>query len=153
MNRRIGHNAGMLKPRLLLIEDSAHRIEAFSEWLAGSEFVLVVCRSGGQAMGMLSKGGTEGIAGLMLDHDLTDATITEADQRLSTTNVVPLIVANIRRNTPVLIHSHNPGHAAKMHLRLEAARMQVTRTPFAKLTRQTFTRWLVEVRDYWEDQA
>lgn len=150
---RMGHNAGMLKPRLLLIEDSVHRIEAFTEWLAGSEFVLIVCRSGGQAMGMLSRGGAEAIAGLMLDHDLTDSTITVADLHLSTTNVLPLIVASIRRDTPVLIHSHNPGQATKMCRRLEAARMSVTRTPFAKLTQRTFYQWLEEVRDFWDAET
>lgn len=143
----------MLKPRLLLIEDSAHRIEAFSEWLAGTEFVLVVCRSGGQAKGMLSRGGSEAIAGLLLDHDLTDATITEVDLTLSTTDVLPLIVAKIRRGTPVLIHSHNPGQAARMHQRLEAARLSVTRKPFANLTQEFFCGWLSEVRESWEDEA
>ena len=39
----------MLKPRLLLIEDADHRIQTFTRWLQGSDFVLVVCRSGGQA--------------------------------------------------------------------------------------------------------
>lgn len=146
-----GKNARMMKPRLVLIEDSAYRIDAFIEWLAGSEFVLIVCRSGGQAKGMMSRGGAEAIAGIMLDHDLTESTITEHDQNMSATDVLPLIATKMRRGTPILIHSHNPGQAPKMHRALDAARMSVTRTRFASLTESAFLEWLQEVRDNWED--
>jgi hypothetical protein len=139
------------KPRLLLIEDSAHRIETFIAWIDRSEFVLIVCRSGGQAKGMLAMGGAETIAGVMLDHDLTDSTITERDRSLSSTDLLPLIATTLRKWTPVLIHSHNPGKAAKMHERLEAAGMSVTQSRFASLTKRTFEEWLQEVRDNWGD--
>jgi len=129
----------MMKPRLVLIEDSAYRIGAFIEWLAGSGFVLIVCRSGGQAKGVMSRGGAEAIAGIMLDHNM------------SATDVLPLIATKMRRGTPILIHSHNPGQAPKMHRALDAARMSVTRTRFASLTESAFLEWLQEVRDNWED--
>ncbi len=140
----------MLKPRLLLIEDSTPRIETFTDWLTSSEFVLTVCRSGGQAKGMLAKGGAEAIAGVLLDHDLTDSVIAESDRSLSSTDLLPLISTTIRKWTPVLIHSHNPGKASKMHQFLEAAGMSVTQARFGSLTKEVFEEWLQEVRDNWE---
>lgn len=141
----------MLKPRLLLIEDSPHRIETFAAWLADSDFVLAVCRSGGQAKGMLARGGAKAIAGIMLDHDLNEATITEQDRSLSSSDLLPLIVTTIRKWTPVLIHSHNPGKAGRMHQVLDAGGLSVTRIRFAELTREAFDRWLQEVRENWEE--
>jgi len=140
----------MLKPRLLLIEDDSHRIETFTGWLEGSEFVLSVCRSGGQAKGMLSRDGTRAIAGVLLDHDLTDSTITEADRGLSSTDLLPLLATRLRRWTPVLIHSHNPGKAPRMHRFLEAAGMEVTVNRFASLTKAIFEDWLLDVRASWD---
>jgi CheY-like chemotaxis protein len=144
----------MLKPRLLLIEDDAGRIDVFSRWLEGSEFVLLVCRSGGQALGMLSKGSTEAIAGILLDHDLSDSLITDTDRLLSTSNVLPLIARRVRRWVPVLIHSHNTNKPPKMQRFMESAGFTVTRIRFASLTPDRFGQWLDEVRDCWEpDEA
>ncbi len=143
----------MLKPRILLIEDQAHRITTFTEWLAGTEFQLIVCRSGGQAKGVLTKGGIEEIAGILLDHDLTDSTITEQDRSLSSTDILPLIATHVRKLTPVLIHSHNPGKAPKMHRFLDAAGMDVTRMRFDSLTRGIFDEWIQDVRGNWDFEA
>ncbi len=143
----------MLKPRLLLIEDQAHRIKTFTEWLGGTEFLLIVCRSGGQAKGVLTKGGTKQIAGILLDHDLTDSMITEQDRSLSSTDILPLIATHVRKLTPVFIHSHNPGKATMMHRFLNTAGMDVTRTRFASLTREIFDEWLQDVRDNWNFDA
>lgn len=140
----------MLKPRLLLIEDSTHRIETFTVWLAGSEFLLTVCRSAGQAKGMLTKGGTDAIAGILLDHDLTDAAITEQDHDMSSSDLLPLIATRVKRWVPILIHSHNPGKASMMHRYLEAAGMSVTPKRFASLDREIFQEWLQDVRDNWD---
>lgn len=135
---------------MLLIEDQSHRIATFTEWLAETEFVLIVCRSGGQAKGVLTKGGTQVIAGILLDHDLTDATITEHDSFLSSTDVLPLIATNVRKQTPVLIHSHNHFMAPKMHRYLNSAGMEVTSVRFAALTKEIFDKWLQDVRDTWD---
>lgn len=99
----------------------------------------------------MSRGGAEAIAGIMLDHDLTESTITEHDQNMSTTDVFSPITIKVRRETTILIHSHNPGQAPKMHRALDAARMSVTRMRFASSTERAFLEWLREVRDNWED--
>ena len=140
----------VLRPRILLIEDDAGRIEIFTRWLADTEFVLVVARSGGQALGMLAKGSTEAIAGILLDHDLSDSPLTDMDHRLSTSNVIPLIQRRVKRSVPVLIHSHNATKPVAMHRALMAARFSVTRIRFSQLGEKHFREWLQEVRDNWE---
>ncbi|QTN22190.1 hypothetical protein HZ992_18800 [Rhizobacter sp. AJA081-3] len=142
-----------LKPRLILIEDDDGRIKAFQRWLEGTEFVLVVARSGGQAMGMLLQG-AKGVAGVLLDHDLSDALLTTTDSMLSASHLVPLIQRSVPRWVPVLIHSHNMSKPAVMQRSLESAGFSVTRARFALLEREParFARWLEDVRDCWESE-
>lgn len=140
-----------LKPRILLVEDDAGRIEIFTKWLEGTEFVLVTARSGGQAMGLLSKG-FDGVAGVMLDHDLSDAPLTTVDAQLSSSTLMPLLQRRLPRHVPVLIHSHNLNKPVVMQRALEASGHSVTRIRFASLVHEPgrFVRWLEDVRDNWE---
>ncbi len=143
-----------LKPRILLIEDDPGRIEVFTRWLADTEFVLVVARSGGQALGMLSKG-AEGVAGLLLDHDLSDSPLTTTDMTLSASNVLPSIQRRLPRQVPILIHSHNLNKPVTMQRALESAGFSVTRIRFATLVKDEslFRRWIEDVRDSWDPEA
>lgn len=148
-------NTPHLRPRILLIEDDEGRIGLFSRWLEGSEFVLVVVRSGGQAMGMLSKGSTEAIAGILLDHDLSDSPFTVVDHLLSASDIMPLIQRNVCRSTPVLIHSHNANKPVWMKKALESSGFTVTRIRFSVLADDPskFQNWLTEVRDNWDSKG
>jgi CheY-like chemotaxis protein len=148
-------NPILTRPRIVLIEDDPGRIELVTRWLAGTEFVLAVARSGGQALGMLAKGSTEAVAGLMLDHDLSDSPITEMDSRLSTSDVLPVIQRRVRPNVPVLVHSHNASQPVRMQRALEASGFSVTRIRFATIVRDVllFERWLDEVRDNWDPEV
>jgi len=140
-----------LKPRLVLIEDDLGRIEHFARWLTGSEFVLVTARSGGQALGLL-RHGAQGMAGLMLDHDLSNAPLTAADATLSTSDLMPLIQRTVPRCVPVLIHSHSISKPKAMERTLQQVGFSVTRVRFALLQSAPalFSRWLDDVRDAWE---
>ena len=142
-----------LRPRLLLVEDDAGRTRRFTEWLEGSEFVLIAARSGGQAMGVLRQG-AHGLAGLMLDHDLSDSPLTSTDASLSTSDLLPLIQRVVPRFVPVLIHSHNVSKPVVMQRALEQAGFSVTRTRYMLLDAEPsrFTVWLQDVRDAWELQ-
>ena len=142
-----------LLPRIVLIEDDAGRIEVFSRWLEGTEFILVVARSGGQALGLLGKGSTAAIAGIALDHDLSDAALVESDQRLSGADAVPLIQHRVRRSTPILIHSHHSTRPAAMQRALESAGFSVERIRFDDLDESRFFAWLADVRDNWDPPA
>jgi CheY-like chemotaxis protein len=124
-----------LKPRILLIEDDPGRIEVFTRWLAGTEFVLVVARSGGQALGMLAKG-AEGVAGLLLDHDLSDSPLTTTDMTLSASNVLPSIQRRLPRQVPILIHSHNLNKPVTMQRALRHSEPARGRYPFQVAAKQ-----------------
>ena len=141
----------VLKPRILLIEDSAHRIERFRKWLCGTEFVLIEASSGGRAMGILRKGGMDGIAGLCLDHDLHEQPETVDDMSLSTSNLMNSIVLSVPRSVPILIHSMNVSKPPQMVRRLQAEGYSVTRIRMIVLTRDNFHMWLQDVRDNWEE--
>ncbi|WP_127803943.1 response regulator [Hydrogenophaga sp. NH-16] len=148
-------NSPHLKPRLLLVEDDEGRIDRFSRWVEGSGFVLVTVRSGGQALGMLSKGSTEAIAGILLDHDLSDSPFTQMDHMLSTSDIMPLIQRGVRRTTPILIHSHNANKPVWMQKALESSGFTVTRIRFALLADDPskFQDWLADVRDNWDFES
>jgi CheY-like chemotaxis protein len=140
-----------LRPRIVLVEDDPGRIENIAQWLLGTEFVLVVARSGGQALGLLSRG-AEGVAGLMLDHDLTDSPLTSTDLMLSASNLMPLIQRSVPRHVPVLIHSHNASKPVLMQRALVSTGFSVTRIRFATLQSDParFKAWLEDVRDNWQ---
>jgi CheY-like chemotaxis protein len=142
-----------LHPRLLLIEDDAGRIDYFTRWTAGTEFVLAIARSGGQALGMLSKG-FDGVAGVMLDHDLSDAPLTSVDAQLSASTLIPLLQRRLPRHVPVLIHSHNLNKPVAMQRALEASGHSVTRLRFAALMQDPvrFSQWMESVRDNWDPE-
>src|SRR4051794_17304931 len=96
-----------LLPRILLIEDNAERIVRFRDWIFGTEFVLIEASSAGRAMGILRKGLTEGIAGILLDHDLDEQPVTDVDRQMSASNLMDALVLSVARTVPILIHSMN----------------------------------------------
>lgn len=143
-----------LKPRLLLIEDDPGRVALFQQWIEGSEFVLLHVRSGGAAMGVLSRG-YEAIAGVMLDHDLSDSPLTETDLSMSTSSVMHLLCRSLPKHVPVLIHSHNASKPPQMQRALETAGLSVTRKRFFLLQQEPklFQAWLQDARDNWDSEA
>lgn len=138
------------KPRILLIEDDARRIEQFRAWIEATEFVLIEAKSAGRATGMLRKGMTDGIAGVCLDNDLQKQPITEADRSLSGADLIQAIAHSVPRTVPILIHSGHAIQPAVMERQLAAAGFCVTRIPMFLLSHEAFASWLDEVRDNWD---
>ncbi len=137
-----------LRPRILLIEDNSGRIELFRRWLEDSHFVLIEATTGGQAMGVVSRG-AEGIAGICLDHDLNTQPKTDMDSRTSGSDIVTAICNRFPRTVPILVHSMNTTYGHEMHKRLEGAGFSATRIRMADLDALRFAAWLEEVRDNW----
>ncbi len=139
------------KPRILLIDDEAGRIslKIFECWVRNTEFVLVVTRSGGLALGMHGNGSTEVVAGLLLDHDLSDSPLTPTDMISLATDLIPLIKKQIRRLVPVLILLHIASKPVVMQRALTSDGFTATRTRFASLTEESFRALLDYVRDNW----
>lgn len=151
MSRRILSNSmpPLLRPRILLIEDNPERIALFRKWLEASPFVLIEATSGGQAMGVVSRG-AEGIAGICLDHDLNSNPKTALDAHTSGSNVVTAICNKVPRTVPILVHSMNTVYGHEMHKRLEGAGFITTRVRMAALDQDRFLQWLGEVEENWE---
>lgn len=141
-----------LSLRLLLIEDNAERITRFREWLVGTQFVVIEASSGGRAKGLLRKGWTDGIAGIMLDHDLEQQPVIPSDLTLSASNLLNSIVPSIPRSIPILIHSMNVDKPPQMQKHLQSSGFSVPRIRMSDLTRESFHEWLQDVMDNWEDR-
>ena len=141
-----------LRPRILLIEDNAERIKLFRTWLADSPFVLIEATSGGQAMGVVSRG-AEGIAGICLDHDLNTSPKTPMDAHTSGSQVVTAICNKVPRTVPILVHSMNTIYGYDMHKRLEGAGFSTTRIRMSILDKDRFLQWLSEVDENWDWEA
>jgi hypothetical protein len=105
-------------------------------------------------MGMLCHG-AEGVAGMLLVHDLSDSPLTTTDAMLSASNRLPLIQRSVPRRVPVLIHSHNSSKPVTMQRLLESAGFSVTRLRFDTRERgpTRFSAWLEDVRDNWDPEA
>jgi CheY-like chemotaxis protein len=140
--------------RLLLIEDNPERIRLIESWLP-SDVRLVVASSAGRAIGLLKtikRNDESPYAGLMLDHDLQDQIVTEAERFLSGTNVLQFIIRHLPSDVPVLVHSMNFRRADDLVQKLRGAKFDVTRIPFSVLHKENLTEWLNDVRDLWEDR-
>lgn len=142
-----------MKPRLLLIEDNTERIVQFQNWLQDTEFVVIEASSGGRAKGILRKGATDGIAGIMLDHDLEQQPVIENDLKMSSSHLMNALIISIPRSVPVLIHSMNDSKPVMMERQLKSAGFSVTRIKMDILTRASFNEWLQDVRGNWDDSA
>ena len=137
------------KPRILLIDDEAGRIslKIFERWARNTEFVLVVTRSGGLALDMHGNRSTEAVAGLQLDHDLSDSPLTPTDMILSATDLIPLIKKQIRPSVPVLIHLHDASKPVVMQRALKSDGFTATRVRLASLAEESFRASLDDVTD------
>ena len=141
-----------LKPRLLLIEDDADRILLFRQWVATTPYILIEATTGGQAMGVVSRGGGDGIAGICLDHDLNTAPKTLQDQSTAGSNVVSAIISHIPKTVPILVHSMNVTKGDQMYRRLQGSGFSATRIRMSILDQRRFHHWLEDVTDCWEDR-
>ncbi len=139
-----------LKPRILIIEDDAERIEKFRTWLKPTQFLPMVANSGGQAMGMF-RHGVDGVAGICLDHDLNSVPRTEADNWVSGSDVVQQILMKVPKRVPILVHSMNSIQAPGMVTKLKSGGFSVTRIRMAILDEYRFMNWLQDVTDNLDD--
>lgn len=78
----------------------------------------------------------------MLDHDLEKQLKVESSASLTGSELINVIIHNIDKDVPVLVHSMNPGMAPVMVRRLESAKFDVTRIPMTKLTEEKLTEWV-----------
>ena len=116
-----------------------------------SDVKTVVAGSGGRAIGILERDRGSVYAGILLDHDLQGRIATSTDRSLDGKDIVNMIVKNISKDVPILVHSMNVTQAPVMARRLEKDGFSVTRIPMANLTKDRFQEWVREAREIWED--
>ncbi len=91
-------NQAATRIRVLIVEDNPQRIQTFLEWLP-ADVVACVATSVGKAIGVLQRDAKE-LAGILLDHDLTEQAVTDADLTRSGSDVSGLIVQLVPRYVP-----------------------------------------------------
>ena len=120
-------------------------------WLT-PDVKTVVAGSAGRAIGILERDRGSVYAGILLDHDLQGRMATTTDRYLDGKDIVNVIVKNISKNVPILVHSMNVTQAPVMAHRLEKDGFYVTRIPMANLTKERLQVWVGEAMALWEDE-
>jgi len=137
--------------RLLIIEDDHERERTLKSWLP-PDVKTVVAGSAGRAIGVIERDRGSVYAGIFLDHDLQGRIATASDHYLDGKDIVNVIVKNISKDVPILVHSMNVTQAPVMTKRLEKDGFSVTRIPMVNLTKERLQEWVSEARAMWEDQ-
>ena len=134
---------------ILLVEDNIARIKWFQNHLPIG-FRIVVPRSAGTALGIISKDSGHTYGGILLDHDLHMRQIVSSDHNFSGTNVVDAIIQYIDNDVPIMIHSMNPAKSPEMARKLDTARFEVTKTRWFDMTEENYLDWLDIVQESWD---
>ena len=134
--------------RLLIIDDSDPRIDTLKQWLP-DDVHSVFATSAGRALKMIDLDPGAVYAGILLDHDLGQQVVNEAEHRLTGLDVARRIALRITPDVPILVHSMSYQGGSAMQQVLDGAGLAVTRIRFEELTRERFLDWLEDVRAEW----
>ena len=135
--------------RLLIVEDNTERIKLFREWCP-EDVKIVTSSTVGSSIGLLRRDKGRVYAGILLDHDLQEQAILASDKELNARDFLDVLITEISKDVPILVHSMNLQCAPIMVTKLESAGFFVTREPMDNLNREKFLAWLVQVQDWWE---
>jgi CheY-like chemotaxis protein len=135
--------------RILIVEDNFARASILKTWLPKDVNPIVV-ESAGKAIGLLNRDRGSIYAGIMLDHDLQENTVTAIDRSLNGKDVVDAIIRNIPNSVPIFVHSTNETQSLVMAKRLESLNYWVTKISMNQLTPEMLTEWVDDVRELWE---
>ena len=136
--------------RLLLIEDDIGRVQEFRAWLPPWAR-LVWAQSAGAAIGLIRRDHGHVYGGILLDRDLAQRAVTEADESLSGSDVAMALMDNFSIEIPILIHSTNQVQVPRVARQLTAKGFWVTRLPFYDMNEGAFLAWLEEAHGIWRD--
>jgi CheY-like chemotaxis protein len=134
--------------RLLIIDDSDTRIDTLKQWLP-DDVHSVFATSAGRALKMIDLDPGAVYAGILLDHDLGQQVVNEAEYGLTGLHVARRIALHITPDVPILVHSMSFQGGSAMQQVLEGAGFAVARIRFEELTRERFLDWLEDVRAEW----
>ena len=135
--------------RLLIIDDSNERITTLRQWLP-ADVHAVSTTSAGRALKILDLDPGTVYAGILLDHDLGQQVVADAEHGLTGLDVARRISLRIAPDIPILVHSMSWQGGSAVQQLLEAAGFSATRIRFAELTRERLLDWLEDVRAEWQ---
>lgn len=135
--------------RILIVEDDTSRVEKIRSWMP-PDVVISNVTDTGVAMAQIKADRGRIYAGLMLDHDLQNQLKVESSAHLSSSDLINVIIHNIDRDVPIIVHSMNLAMAPVMVKRLYAAGFDVIRIPMVELTKEKLNEWVEYVREGWE---
>jgi CheY-like chemotaxis protein len=138
--------------RLLIIDDSNERIATLRSWLP-DDVHPVVATSPGRALKVLDLDPGTIYAGILLDHDLGQQVVSDAEHGLTGLDVARRIALRVSPDVPILVHSMSWQGGSTMQQTLEAASFAVTRIRFEELNRARLNAWLDDVRSEWTYRA
>lgn len=118
--------------RLFILEDYEERTHWFSSVFLLDEMVL--CNQAGLAMELLR---TVKFDVILLDHDLCGDAYVPSDHPNTGFTVVKGLWTTINRDTPVVVHSHNPEGADRM---MDILGARGHRIPFGRISREELLR-------------
>jgi len=130
--------------RILLVEDSDARAATLRSWIPAN-IRVVWAKCGGDAVGILRRDGSDTYSGIMLDFDLHLQLRDQGAKQLNGADVARKSVEHISTDTPIFIHSMNPGRRGDILSLLEEAGFEVTRIPMSKLDARVLQAWLEKV--------
>ena len=90
-------------------------------------------------------------AGIILEHDLQEELTVASSMYLCGNDVVNVVIANIDKSVPILVHSMNPSQAVVMARLLESKGFANTRIPISELTEKKLFEWVQDARKLWEE--
>lgn len=131
-------------PRILLVEDSDDRARTLKSWIPAN-IRVVWAKSGGEAVGILTRDGGAVYAGIMLDHDLHQQLRDPGAKQLNGADVARKIAECVEPDTPIFIHSMNPQRRGDVLVTLEEAGFEVTQIPMSELDARKLAVWLEQV--------
>jgi CheY-like chemotaxis protein len=127
--------------RILLVEDSDARSETLRSWIPAN-IRVVWAKTGGDAVGILSRDGGATYAGIMLDHDLHQQLRDQGGKQLTGADVARKIAEHVSPDTLIFLHSMNPERRGDILTVLQAAGFEVTQVPMRQLDAGTLQSWL-----------
>ena len=139
-------------PRILLVEDSDDRARTLQSWVPAN-IRIVWAKSGGDAVGILTRDGGGVYAGIMLDHDLHQQLRDPSAKQLTGADVARKIVECVELDTPIFIHSMNPQRRGDILVTLEEVGFAVTQIPMSELDGRKLELWLETVMRVHEERA
>tara|TARA_B100001123_G_scaffold450542_1_gene621862 strand:+ start:2436 stop:2879 length:444 start_codon:yes stop_codon:yes gene_type:complete len=140
--------------RIFVVENDPARVFQMRAWVpeeGKDSWILSHAPVGNIAARVLELDHPATWNGIALDHDLDSA--GESIDPYNGLDVARVIVREVDKSVPILIHSMNPAGSSLMLDVLREAGFSVTRIPFSELTPSLFVEWLEECRGALEERV